>query len=1070
MNDNRRPPLSRLLPSVVCFLLAVFYFLPASFAQSATATLSGTVEDQNKAVVPGAKVKAINLSTGLERDTTTNDSGEFSIPLLPPSTYILRVERGGFATVEVSNVILNVGDQKSLQIELKAGNISEMVQIGGEAPLINESPAVGTVVDRQFVGNLPLNGRSFQSLISLSPGVLVTKTSVTEQGQFSVNGQRTNANYFTVDGVSANIGIAASGNNGQAVLGSMPGFSVSGGTSNLVSVDALQEFKILTSTFAPEFGRTPGGQIQIVTRAGTNRFSGTLFHYFRNDVLDATDWFINANPQLRKSPLRQNDFGGVIGGPVLLPRFGEGGKQPWYNGRDRTFFFFSYEGLCLRQPFFAVTDVPSRAARVAAPAAIRPILNAFPLPNGPDRINGLADFAATYSDPSTLNATSVRLDHAVNSRLNIFGRYNYAPSSAGQRGVNMSPLNVVNFIDLKTETLTAGATYIFTPHIINEVRFNYSRNKAISFFQPDTFGGATPPSDSILFPAPFSSADSLIFIQIALGARNPLLAVGKTTNHLQRQVNLVENLSILRGAHQLKFGIDYRRLSPFYGVRNYQQTIFFSGVAGATGLPSPGTALSGITQLALALAQDSNTAFITNFSVYGQDIWKVTQRFTLTYGIRWDVNPPPHAEKELITMTGLDNPATFALAPLGTPLYQTTYGNFAPRLGLAYQLSRSTGRETVIRGGFGIFYDLGSGHLGQALNNFPYSRSKTTPNTPYPLSGSAATPPPFSLDQTFTSRVSGADPNLKLPRTYQWNISIDQSLGANQLITAAYVGARGRQLLRFENYQNPNPKFLAVDVMRNTASSDYNALQLQFQRRLSQGLQVLASYTWSKSLDNASGDSFLLTPSERIDPQRDRGPSDFDIRHSFSGAVTYDIPTPAWGTIGRAFMRDWSIDAILVARSGGPVNVSSFRNIVGFGSFQFRPDLVEGIPLYIDDPNAPGGRRFNRAAFLIPVENRQGSLGRNALRGFPLHQIDFALRRQFNLSERLKLQFKTEVFNLFNHPNFGDPLGTLTNVAFGRSQSMFGRSLGSGGPAGGFSPLYQVGGPRSIQFAWKLMF
>ena len=1065
------------------FALAALPF--TAIAQSATGTLSGTVVDPNGAAIPGANITITETATGIQRTATTNDDGHFTIPLLKPSTYTLLVAHDGFATAEVRDLVLNVSDQRALRIPLKTGDINETVNVTGEAPLINESPTVGTVVDRQFVGNIPLNGRSFQSLISLAPGVVVTKTSVTENGQFSVNGQRANANYFTVDGVSANIGITAGSNNGQSVSGTIPGFSVSGSTSNLVSVDALQEFKILTSTFAAEFGRSPGGQIQIVTRSGTNRFSGMFFEYFRNDALDATDWFVNANPQLKKSPLRHNDFGAVVSGPLLLPRFGEG--KSWYDGRNRTFFFFSYEGLRLRLPFFAVTDVPSRAARQAAPAAIKPLLDAFPLPTGADRVNGLADFAATYADPSTLNATSLRIDHAVNSRLNIFGRYNHAPSSSEQRGANLSSLNTVNFVQIKTQTFTVGGTFMVSPQVNNEVRFNYSRNQGTSLFQPDNLGGAVPPGDGTLFPAPFSSGNALIFFQIAQGGRNALLTVGSLSNNLQRQINLVNNLSILKGPHQLKFGVDYRRMSPVYVQREYGQTISFTGVLGATGLASPGTVLSGIAQVAVAAAQDSNTAFFTNFSAYGQDTWKVTPRLTLTYGLRWDVNPPPHAEKPLITATGLDNPATFALAPVGTPLYETKYGNFAPRVGLAYQLSRNPGWETIVRGGFGVFYDFGTGHIGNALNSFPYSRSKTTTLTPYPLSATVATPPPFSLDQTFTNRIFVADPNLELPRTYQWNITVDQSLGASQMVSAAYVGAKGRRLLRFEEYANPNPKFNFVDVMRNTASSDYQSFQFQFQRRLSKGLQALVSYTLGKSLDNVSSDSVLLTPNERIDPQRDRGPSDFDVRHLLSGAVTYNLPAPAWGAVGNAVLRGWAIDTIITARSASPVNVTYSRNI-GFGTFSFRPDLVPGIPLDLDDPSAPGGRRFNNAvvvipgntrpqvgAFLPPVENRQGTLGRNALRGFPLHQVDFALRREFGLSERWKLQLRGEMFNLFNHPNFADPSGVLlsgnsANTAFGKSPSMFGRSLGSGGLLGGFSPLYQIGGPRSIQLVLKLSF
>src|SRR6266508_4536594 len=261
---------NRCVVFVCAVLLTVYCFLPTAVAQSTTATLTGTVEDQNGAVIPGVSITIQNTATSFERQTATSDAGGFIVPLLPPGNYTVTVKRDGFTPVEIRNVILNVGDQKSLPIVLKAGGVTETVLIDADAPLINESPAVGTVVDRQFVGNLPLNGRTFQSLISLTPGVVLTKATVAEQGQFSVNGQRPNSNYFTVDGVSANIGSSPGNVAGQSTAGSLPGFGATGGTNNLVSVDALQEFKVQTSTYAPEYGRTPGAQGQIVTRSGTN--------------------------------------------------------------------------------------------------------------------------------------------------------------------------------------------------------------------------------------------------------------------------------------------------------------------------------------------------------------------------------------------------------------------------------------------------------------------------------------------------------------------------------------------------------------------------------------------------------------------------------------------------------------------------------------------------------------------------------------------------------------------------------------------------------------------------------
>src|SRR6266496_3709174 len=284
---------NRCVVFVCAVLLTVYCLLPIAVAKSTTATLTGTVEDQNGAVIPGVSITIQNAATSLERQTATSDAGGFIVPLLPRGNYTVTVKRDGFTPVEIRNVILNVGDQKSLPIVLKAGGVTETVLINADAPLINESPAVGTVVDRQFVGNLPLNGRSFQTLITLTPGTVLTAATEESPGQFSVNGQRANANYFTVDGVSANVGVT----NNTSLLqsgGSTPALSAAGGTNSLVSVDALQEYKILTSTYAPEFGRTPGGQVQIVTRSGSNRFAGTLFEYFRNDALDANDWFANS--------------------------------------------------------------------------------------------------------------------------------------------------------------------------------------------------------------------------------------------------------------------------------------------------------------------------------------------------------------------------------------------------------------------------------------------------------------------------------------------------------------------------------------------------------------------------------------------------------------------------------------------------------------------------------------------------------------------------------------------------------------------------------------------------------
>jgi outer membrane receptor protein involved in Fe transport len=1040
-----------------CCVFSFFLLLTAhcslftAYAQSATATVGGTIEDQNGAVVPGVSITIQNRATSLERQATTNDSGQFTIPLLSPGTYTITARHDGFTTAEIRDVVLNVGDQKAFKIELRTGNINETVNVTAETPLINESAAVGTVVDRQFVGNLPLNGRTFQSLITLSPGVVLTSARESEQGQFSVNGQRANANYFMVDGVSANIGVG-SNNVGQYGGGSLPGVGVTGGTNSLVSVDALQEFKIETSTYAAEFGRSPGAQVSIVTRSGTNQFHGTVFEYFRNDALDAADWFVNAS-NLSKPPLRQNDFGGVFGGPLI---------------KNRLFFFFSYEGLRLRQPQVATTDVPSSASRQTAPAALQPFLNAYPIPNGPNTINGLARFSASFSNPSRLDATSIRIDQIVNSKLTVFGRYNNSPSETVPRGGSLS-LSTLSPTQVKIQTLTLGATQSIRPTVSNEVRFNYSKQRAQTSFFLDALGGAVPLPDALIFPS-FASSDRSLFTFGLTGISG--FRVGRNADNAQRQINLVDNLSVIRGAHQLKFGFDYRHISPTSGLRDYTQGPNFSGIgSGAT--PAVGTILSGKASSVAIAAIDTVTLSFNDFSAYAQDTWKVIPRLVLTYGLRWEINPPPKGTggQDLFTLQGLDNPATLSLAPKGTPLFRTNYNNFAPRVGVAFQLSQAKGRETILRGGVGIFYDLITGAASDSLISFPYLRSKVLRNVTYPLTDpTQAVPPDFSLTPVAANMLGVFDPAIKLPRVYQWNVAVEQYLGPNQTVSATYVAAVGRRLLRREQSSNPNPSFATVNITRNTATSDYHAFQLQYNRRLARRIQALGSYTWSHSIDIASGDTVAANATEKIDPALDRGPSDFDIRHAMSLAVTYNIPSVKTPGFGKAILRDWSLDTIFTARTAEPVNIFSSRDI-GSGVLRIRPDLVLGVPLYSNDPTVGGGKRINRAAFVIPTVNRQGTLGRNALRGFSLSQLDLALHRQFNLSERVKLHLRAEFFNILNHPNFADPSGNLASGQFGQSPSMFGRNLSSTGiGVSGLNPLYQIGGSRSIQFALKLAF
>jgi len=1047
---------TRSLPLAVLTLFALCALPFAAVAQSATATLSGTVEDQNGAVVPGVVVAILNVDTSLRREATTTDGGSFVFTLLPPGRYALTAEHQGFKTASIPNVILNVGDEKAFRIQLKTGNISETVNVSAESPLINESPAVGTVVDRTQVENMPLNGRSFQSLITLTPGIVLATSAAAFPGQFSANGQRSYSNYFTVDGVSANLGVRASTNSNPGFSGTQPALTAQGSTQGLVAVDALQEFRIQTSGYAPEFGRSPGAQVQLLTRSGTNQFHGTLFDYLRNDVFDANDWFANAN-RLAKSPLRQNDFGGTFSGPILLPRFGEGGHQPGYNGRNKTFFFFSYEGLRLRQPQFALRTVPALTTRQTAPAALQPFLNAFPLPNGPILLTttgqptGFAQFADSHSDPSVLNATSVRIDHNFNGRFSLFGRFADTPSHTSSRVLSNVTTTTTN-----TQTLTVGSTMMLGSKLINELRGNVSRAIASSTSAVDSFGGAVPPSDQILF-SPLIPADTgfttFNFTFSSTGASSTSFSKGNGDTNRQRQINIVDSLSLTAGEHSIKFGLDYRRIFPILSPPAYNLALAFSSL---TDLLNGRVTGGGVSSTV------STRPVFVNWSFFAQDAWRVRRRLTLTYGVRWEINPTPHNSNgpDPVALTGLDNPANYALAPAGTPIYSTRYNDFAPRFGIAYQLRQRSGWETMVRGGIGLFYDLGNTQAAASSNGFPNTNSKSFSGLQfqYPLTAAQLTLPPVSLTPPFAGTFFVYGPNFNLPYTVGWNVAVEQALGANQALTVSYVGNFGRRYLRQELENKPNANFTSlVVIFRDDSTSDYDALQLQFQRRLSRGLQVLASYTYAHAIDNLSSESTGAIQAARAN-------SDFDVRHNFASAVSYNIPSIARDKIARAVFGNWGLDVIFHGQTSSPVNLAAGTTVVGPLTFQVRPDLVPNVPLYIADPTVAGGRRFNTAAFVKPPAGRQGTLGRNVLRGLPISQLDVALRRQFSFTERLKLQLRGEAFNILNHPNFGALSTTVGSTTLGVPTSMLGRALG------GLSPVYQIGGPRSMQFSLKLIF
>ena len=1086
----------------VVTLLAVFSSL-SLLAQNESGSIKGQVTDPSGAVVPGASVTITDLGTNTMRTVTTGSNGDYAFSSLRPSHYKIAVAASGFKESLIADVELHTQDAISENVALTVGSAGDSVTVNGGIEEIETSATVSTTVPREFIENMPLNGRSFQALISLTPGNVTAKTYYTSSGQFSIDGQRTDANYFSIDGVSANVGITQGSNVylGSAGAGASPATSNNGGYNNLVSVDDMQEYKIQTNSFDAEYGRTPGAQLSIVTRSGTNQIHGTAYEYVRNDVFDANTWY-NNNEGLPRLAEKQNDFGGVIGGRVL---------------RDKLFYFGSYEGLRLRVPESKINLVPTSYALSKANTVVQPLLAAYPLPSagqdvpasytGPDVASAYTgQFFAAFSNPSTLNATSVRLDYSPTPKLNLFVRGDYAPSNGAQYGAfDFYTASTYSSTVSNVDTLTVGATYILKPTLVNDFRFNISHAKGSTTVVPTSFGGATIPTSAYLFQSnPTYNVNTSVFSLFFNDGTTDYYVGNDATNH-QRQLNFVDTLNWTMGKHNFKFGADIRHLTPTNGYRPWDIGYDFATVQSLVETQIPSYANVDTTD-----TSELKPVF-NDLSFYAQDTWQLTPRLTLNYGLRWDYDPPPgeNSGHPFYTATNLNDPANVAIAPKGTALWSASKHNFAPRLGMAYIIHQTNNYETVIRGGGGIFYGLGDSQGAQGTLGFPYSRTTYLygADGAYPLTQAAAAPVPFTLDPPYTY-VYAFDPNLRDPRVYMWNASLQQGLGAGRGFRLTYAGNLGRDLLRNEMLtpaMGGNANFQYLDVTTNSDYSNYNSLQLEFKQNLWKHLQVLATFTWSHALDNGSGVALPIPYHTVYNPDLDYGNSDFDIRNTFTNAITYELPgTKGGNSLLHYVSNGWAVDSLFRSNTAAPINITtgvySYGLVWNTTAINQRPNIVPGQPVWVDAGtigglHVPGGKRINPAAFQAAGMSlfSQGNLQRNAVRGFDVWQEDIALRREFPIREGVNLLFRAEAFNIFNHPLYGDvgvndgrnllcSTNTLNlagtaiqscspNLAtFGVSSQTLASSLGGGGADGGFSSLYQIGAPRSLQFALKLRF
>jgi hypothetical protein len=1046
--------------SIRCHAISVFTVFSLAIlvsarllAQGTDARITGIVTDQSKAVIHGAQVIATNEDTGVRYESPSNSSGIYLLPSLPPGNYRVEVQSSGFKSIIKPGLTLHVQDVAEINFEMAVGSASESVTVSDEGIVLNTTDAsVSTVIDRKFVENIPLNGRSFQDLISMTPGVVTQSPQNSSQypgnnGDFSVNGQRTESNYYLVDGVSANTSSGYATGYAQAANGgTIAATTALGTTQSLISVDALQEFKVESSTYSAEYGRSPGGQFSFATRSGTNGLHGVIFDYLRNNAVDANDWF-NDHYGVAQPALRQNDLGGTLGGPVWIPHV--------YKGTNRTFFFVSYEGLRLSQPQAATIQyVPDSSLRHSAAPALQPILNAFPIQsvNGIDYPNaGLAQFIQPYTVPSQIDATSIRLDHEFSSKLSTFFRFSDTPSTATSRTLSM-----IDKAESNSRTYTLGVTTQIQPRVTNEFRVGYSNSDSILNASLDSFGGATPVNlTQAVGLGGFSNPYALFYLSIPLTSSATGTAyIGQENAQNQgHQWNVVDSASISSGKHQMKVGVDYRRIaSPLLPSSPYALSYFASGSSLVTDSPL----------LVDVFKYIDATPLFNEIALYAQDAWRVTPRITLSLGLRWESDPPPTEANgnDAFTLQGnVGDPSTLTIAPRGTPLWKTSWFDFAPRLGVAWTVHDTPGLETVLRAGGGVFFDTANELATQGFDSLGFEATKTYFGASLPLTASQLNFSPSTTAPYTSSTIYAFPENLQLPYSLQWSASVEQALGKSQVLTLSYVGSNGRRLIQEQQYSlgKLNPEFGTVILIPSGVTSNYQSLQVKFQRSVANGLEALASYTWSHSLDFGSNSSALPLI---------RGNSDFDVRNNFQAGLSWELPQTRAKSVGASLLNHWGADGRLITRSAFPVTLQgkTLTNPATGSTYSSGVNLVPNEPIYLYGSEYPGGRSINPAAFVVPSGSTSGDAPRNFVRGFGEFQINLAARREFHIRDNASLQFRAEAFNVLNRPNFGYVDPTLTDETFGQATEMLNRSLGT------IASQYQEGGARSMQFALKLRY
>ncbi len=868
------------------------------------------------------------------------------------------------------------------------------------------------VTTREIMPQLERGG-SFQAPLSIAGITQVSESPALEKrGLVSSNGQRPTSNNFTVDGFSANLGVSPDESSLSRNAGLMPALTASGGTSGFAALSQTQEITVKTSSSAKE-QRVAGAEINVGSRSGNNRFRGSLFETFGSEKLNANDFFANSRA-LERPDSRSNQFGGTLGGYIL---------------KDKAWFYGGYEGLRLRQAGFGVSEVPGFTSRSTNFGTLGALLDAFPLPQtGLETSNGFSEFAASYTNPATHDVFGLRIDTQPASNLRIGGRYKFADSNASIRGDREFSLNTRRKFDTETNSFSAWTTFTPSSTVVVEGRVNFSRNRIGQEFSIDDFGGADP--SATLFAAPFD------FLKFDFAGKNGALAAGNPLSTNVKQFQAMGAVDWFFNKHQFTFGADFRRQSLEIGAARTERSVLFSRVS-----PNFGLMTARINELTRSVSEKPE---LNNFSLFAQDNFRISSRLNITLGLRWDADFAPKTTAQNLT---------FQNASLQM---RDNLGNFAPRASAAFDLF-DNGRA-VLRGGAGLYFDYGNGAASDVFaNSFPFAGGRFASNALF----TAAPTAPLKPLQVF-------DNDLQTPRAWHVFAEYQQELFRNHIVTATYTSSFGRKLFLTRTLLNADPDFNYIRLTDNDAESDFNSLQLRFERRFSQGFSFNARYALSRSEDNFSPDTLRETNFVSADLEKERGAADFDVRHQLSVYGVYDIPTFFAGGWAKRLTEDWTISAFANARTGFPLTVGYFR-VNDFGKEFVRADSIGNAPVYLNE-NAI--KSLNKNAFAIRDFNRQGDLERNSLRGFPFFQLDTSLQRRFRFTNETRLELGINVYNVLNGTNFADMsgnLGTLFQNGNFLENEYFGKTVSTFGSAN-FTPFYLYGGARTIQLSARFVF